>query len=919
MSSIRVRSIERLTLAAAILVAGACGGSGPTCGGCGGGCLAPLPTDYAGVRIDNGVTMRVSKDGFDFINQNWQKVIAQVTTNPIVVNMPCSSTTVSVPLLGNRPVWYCDQNTNKRCDTGEACTITVKLTNIVITPQPVTNPPVPTGRIDLTAVMEINTGDIGLSVCAIDAFGVCVCDLKCFASFDSTRGSRRNENFVAPVTLSVDTKWGRLTRFEVGQISGINQLESADLTLRPVSSCTGFVCSIFDIDFIKRLIMDQFLKPQLNQRVKDAVDSQACRGCTAGANCSAGPLEGTCCPPTGSSCNSSNRCIDDANGACLPRLLGVQGAMDFSTLGGFGTGLGGGGLPMLAALGGSVSSDDGLSLGMVTGAEAAIAAPCAVDLPPPAPKRLAPPDFEKIAAEPRLAATGYHLAFGVSQYYLDTMMHGIHRAGGMCVAITSRTSAFLSTGTFKVLLPSLGLIAGTPTRDAPVMIVLRPQKAPTFVVGDGEVDPVTKKAKVSDLLTLTMNDVGLDFYALVDDRFARIFSLIVDVRFPLSMIIEGGCQNPTPPPGTGAQGQKLTLVLGDLKQLFTNIRVANAALIAEDPAVLGQLIPMVIGLAEPALAGALKPIDVPDMNGFLVKLTALRGIVPTGVAGQYEHVGAFAALRFLGGPCSGFSPRTQARLVESRMPAESEMRLGGGRPLPWPAAVIDVAADGDGRPVEHAWRVNGGLWSQWQNGPTLVVEHPAFLAQGRHTIDVRSQAAGDSDTIEAVPARVSFLVDWQAPQIELTPHRDRGILEVRATDAVTPDDRIQFAYRLGDGPVTDFGPRRPVSLAASEASGGRVEVFARDEAGLVRSAIWRMSVGRGPDRPVEESSAIEARGCAAAGGAALPGAAVLLAAMGRRTRRPFKARGGRSFSSALPRDLSGASQVVDGPRGGSAT
>jgi uncharacterized protein (TIGR03382 family) len=697
------------------------------------------------------------------------------------------------------------------------------------------------------------------------------CTLKCHANFSSARSGTPYESFSVPIDFSIDAKWGHLTRIELGDPKGIDQIDASDLRIGIDSGiCSNIACGLADIGFIKKFVVDQFIKPQIKKLVNEQADKATCRVCSKGANCTA-PLEGSCCP-SGSTCQDKV-CEDAATKRCLPRMIGMQGGLQTSGLtGSLGAPSGDSGtIPMLVAAGATVASDSGLTLGFIAGARAAVASPCVGDLPPPPSRTVTVPRFEA------LGPAGHHVGFAVSQHYLETFAYQLHRSGGMCLSIGSATSDALSTGTMKILLPSLGVVAGE--KDATMRVVLRPTQAPVLTVGEGTFDPVTKKP-VKPLLSLSLEDVVVDFYAYVEDRHVRLFTLRVDFKLPFSLIVEGGCSGQ----GTAA-AQSVTLALGDLKQLVTNVRASNSEILDEDPQVLSQLIPLIVGLAEPSLAKAIKPIPLPDVNGLLIKINSLKGVVPASKPDAFEHLAGFAQLRLKGGVCASFAPRTIATLLESRIPP-SEEGAGVGRAVVWPVAVLGVTAESAGRAVEHAYRVNGGFWSTWLPGPTLTVTHPAFLVQGAHTIEVRSQVVDDPDTIEPVPAQVTFLVDTLGPEIAFQVDRARNLLEVSARDAVTPEDRLLFAYRLGDERESAYGRVRPVDLSAIERAGGSVEVFSRDEAGNVGSRTFRVPVARvtsiasrSESRPAAVDSNAEAAGCSSAGssGVSAIGALLLLA------------------------------------------
>ena len=63
-------------------------------------------------------------------------------------------------------------------------------------------------------------------------------------------------------------------------------------------------------------------------------------------------------------------------------------------------------------------------------------------------------------------------------------------------------------------------------------------------MGEGTYDPVTKKP-IKPLLLVTLPDLSIDFYAMIDDRQVRLFTLTADISLPLSLIFEG-CDKVTP-------------------------------------------------------------------------------------------------------------------------------------------------------------------------------------------------------------------------------------------------------------------------------------------------------------------------------------------------------------------------------------
>jgi len=308
----------------------------------------------------------------------------------------------------------------------------------------------------------------------------------------------------------------------------------------------------------------------------------------------------------------------------------------------------------------------------------------------------------------------------------------------------------LNTGLFKTFLPSLGNLATVDGKDAPMMIVMRPASAPTVAIGKGTFDPVTKKP-IDPLITLSMPNVSIDFYAMLSDRYARLFTLTADIALPLSLIFEG-CDSVTP-------------AIGDLKMLITNIHTANSEILAEDPMVLTDLIPAVIGLAEPAVTSALKPFALPALGSFKLKVNEVKGLGAISGTANYNHLGIYATLLPLNGQCATGAPLTTVALKRSVIP-DAKLMVATGKGLPWPQAVLDVHALGQNGTPEFAYRVDHGTWTTFLAAPNdeLLVEHPAFLFQGLHHIEVRSRMAEDPHGISN-PASVGFMVDWDPPSV----------------------------------------------------------------------------------------------------------------------------------------------------------
>lgn len=882
MRSVRV-SHTRILVALLLGIAACSGGSGG--GGplsCGGGCMQPLPSQYDGPKTNNAVNAKISGAGFDYLNANWAQLLTAFTTNPIHIPIACAPQ--NLPLVGT--TYICDQNLDK-CGSASSCDVVVTIENFALTPNDA--PAQDTGIVHGTATLIIQTGNIYLRT-DDDSLGECLwlSGLQGHINFDSTRSAPPDYTLAVDVDFSLDGRTDpvhpQLT-FDVANIQGLDQIDAADLSMGGDNNCGSIYFGLGnfltqDVPAITNFIIQQ-LQGTLQDQIHKAVEKQKCRKCGTGLPaCPTGQNGGS-----DSYCDSnSGTCLSNADNTCVPITLGIEGLVQPGQL------LGKYGVPpdasmaISAVAGGSVSSagpgspGTGLTLGVIGGAQSETGdpphlAPCVPDLPAPTGTAPAVPDFDGQSPVP-----GYHVGIGVSDFFMNQGAYEAHRSGTMCISIDGDTIQLLNTGLFKTFLPSLGLLAGSSTQDAPMLVALRPLQAPTIDIGAGTFDPVTKKP-IDPLLTVTMHDVVIDIYALIEDRWSRLFTMTLDVQLPLSLIIDGCPQGVTP-------------ALGDLKNLITITHApSNSELLAEDPAVLQGLIPAVISLAQPALATALKPINVPAVNGFTLHLDGMLGIgnravLADGGPGTYDDLGVFGEIA-QEGVCDAMSVHTQASLAEAFIPTAAQMHPAPGQNLPWPSAKVRVDATGYDGEVEYGYRVDDGLWTTFKPGPVLTVSDPRFLIEGHHTIEVRGRPAHGKGISDPNPAKVDFLVDWASPAVKIA--RDAsGAFAVNALDNVSGPQVLQYRYAVGDGNFSAWGPARPIDAQAIE-DAGKLTVEVKDEAGNVGTTTWRGAAavatsGITPPKGSELKGG-PTGGCSTGGGSALAGLLALGLVLAARRRR----------------------------------
>ncbi|MBM4784267.1 MAG: hypothetical protein GQE15_41895 [Archangiaceae bacterium] len=808
-----------------------------------GGCAAlqPIPTGrYSGPKNDNAVNIRLSPQGINYLNSNWE-VLAEMFApgRTLSVGVPCTVQNVNV--VGD--IAIADMG-GMNC-TGESCgrqdgecnatgakadlpaNVAIQITGFSLVPRA-------PNAIEAQVQLSVDTSTI-LAASKSANFLACIglSRMKCGVRFNTAARSPNDNRLKATVTFSIDQKWDKLLAFSISSISGSDVcgasgapmppecLQPEDITLSGQNTCGDIYCDTLDVGVIKGTIL-RLISPLLQTQIRSTLATQSCESC--------GGMGMPPCPTVGTATSvcQANVCKDAAdNTKCVPRFLGVEGRMNLgATLGAFGAPPNAQ-MDLSFAAGSSVTVDQGLSFGTRVGVKAVNVAPCVAPNAAPPIVAVSAPNFDMEAPSRMLPDGGttrsYHAAIGLSSPFLNLTFHEAQQAGALCLQLDTNNVGLINTGLFKTFLPSLGKLATRDGKDAPMMVALRPGRAPTIVVGEGTVDPVTKRP-IKPLITLALTDLSIDFYAMIDDRYARLFTLTADISLPLSLIFEG-CDKVTP-------------AIGDLKMLITNVRTANSEMLAEDPKVLEDLIPAVIGLAEPAVAGGLSAFSLPSLGNFKLRITGVKGISQIAGTETYNHLGLFAELLPPMAACAVTAPRTIATLRASEVPTAAQMRLVGKK-LTWPVALLDVQSVSKEGTTTFSAKIDDGLWSEFlpaENG-VLRVSHPRFLIQGQHTISVRSRVEEDPHGISE-PVQVPFFIDWDAPEVKLSVDRESDLVIVKARDVLTPVDQLQYAYAVGDAVPGPFGAARDISLSAIEAQGG-VRVLVKDATGNVGEARYR--------------------------------------------------------------------------------
>ncbi|MBL8956010.1 MAG: hypothetical protein JNK82_34870 [Myxococcaceae bacterium] len=863
-----MRHQAKLTFVVAVWVVG-CSTGGGTSGGC--AALAPIPgtAGYTGPKTDNTVNLQLSPEGINYVNANWRQLVGLFAPGEtLTLPIPCDTTNVSV--VGN--IVYADQGDsngasangrlNGNCTGDVPAQVRVTITDFNLTPVQGAN-----GGISGSISVTIDTGRIYVNT-ENDNHIACLglAAAKCSLRYNTAAQSPNTNTVGATIRFSIDQRWDKRLALRIDkplrgtQVCGSmgaqarpNCLDADDIDIDGENLCGDILCFLASWDALKELIL-QLVSPALQGQIETTIEKQLCQQCGTGL---------PACPRIGnvqSTC-TDGVCNDAAMNRCVPRFLGVEGRV------GLGTTMSAFGVPANAALdmalfagaSFSVDSTNAINLGTRGGLAAVEVAPCVAPAPLPDAGSMSVPAFRAEAPPVSPTNPAYHMALGVSSPFINQAFHQAHQGGVLCLNLSSATVGLLNTGLFKTFLPSLGKLTTRDGKDAPMLVVLRPGSPPEAKVGAGGTSP---------LITLTMKNVSIDFYASIDDRYARLFTLKLGINLPLSMTFSG-CTKVTP-------------AIGELKNVITKpdgtactspadcVETSNSEILAEDPKVLADLIPAVIGLAEPALASALAPIDLPDLGPFKLRVNAAKGINQIGTSGAFEHLALYATMMPTGMACATLAPRVTAELKNSLMPTAEEMRLKG-QPLVWPTAVIAVSALGVPGTPEYQVRIDNGLWSEFKpanSAGELWVSHPSFLLQGLHKIEVQGRVAEAPHGV-GVPMVVPFMVDWEAPELSFTLDRRADRLVLKAHDVITPADKLEYSYRVGEGAWSSYGAAREIQLSAIEVQGG-VTARVRDQQGNVGERAWRVPTlserPRADEPDVLAAPAEQGSGCSTAAG-----------------------------------------------------
>jgi hypothetical protein len=485
---------------------------------------------------------------------------------------------------------------------------------------------------------------------------------------------------------------------------------------------------------------------------------------------------------------------------------------------------------------------------------------------------LTPPtgiDFIGAAGEAGLPTiANYQIGIAIAAEFINKALYDTFNSGALCLNVGSSLTSYLATDTFQsTFLFSLAYL--THQENKPMMVVLRPKTPPTVEIGLG--------TEASPLLAITMKQLQLDFYANIEDRPVRLFSLTVDlVGLPINLAFDPAKSTVTPSLGTPTTG---------LAQAFQNPVVSNCEMLdSSDCGSVAMLLSQLIGLIGQPLNAALnKPITLPTFSGLALGVESARGAVPATSGPGYQQLALFASL----GPAMMDTARvhTTAQLVQAVIPTLAQI-TGTERQEPY--AIVQAAGASPRTSsfagYEYMYSVDGGFWSVWTQSSPFEVHDPVLVLQGKHQISIKAREIGVPLSEDPSAATVELDVDYQPPKVKFqvdtstTPSR----LLTLASDVVWSNNQLTYQYSLDGASWSSPGPAQVYTLSELQ-SHRSLAVKVTDGAGLSATATYgapRMPAAPAGATPLSTGgnasvagANARATGCAQGG---VPGAALML-------------------------------------------
>jgi hypothetical protein len=744
------------------------------CGGDGCACVSPIPGGFPPEeRVANAVQVRVSDTGIAALEADPGALIGGLVGDGGAV------ITFDVPPSCGDPKICCDSNDNLITPCGP---ILIDLDERPGDPPRLELSPVQgQSRLDLVVRARLKT---------VNDLPIIYSGISCNVRVDTEMAGVPSLRLVADLSFTQDPDAGT-TRIEVGDVA-VHDIDNGDISISG-----GILCALGDA--FKGLFIDDLIDG-LADSVRDAISDQLCKQCPGGTDDECGPFATGC---EGGVCmKEGGECLQELGIAGRLAAHNLLGALSPGTLGA---------IDLYQVAGGYATTDGGgIALGLLGGAlpGGQERDRCGPSAAPPAPVSIAQSAFFAGNTRPDTGAP-FDFALGVHHHDIDLIGWAAYDGGFLCLNIGTGAIDLLTTETLVLVMPSvIDLMHG---RVGPIVLGLRPQAPPIIVLGENTfVEGGGGNVSIDEpLLDITLPELDIDFYTMVDDQYIRVMTLRADVHLPIGLEVTG-------------EGE-LQPVLGDLGDAFTNLSVRNSEALLESPEELADKFPALLALALPLVADGLGTFALPELGGLTMRVDAITTVEDNAFLAIF---GTFD----LGSSAAAAPVRTEARLLEVTVPPTSaflaprrdrqlrptvRLALGGQR------------TDGVPANLEWAFRVDGGLWSPYTRSPEVELSREVFWLQGRHRIEVRAREVGKPETTDPNPVLLEPVIDTLPPRAVFSQPSPDAVW-VMGTDNVSKG-RLAASYRIGGGAWQPI--ELPAAVELGGASPAALEVRLVDEVG----------------------------------------------------------------------------------------
>lgn len=816
---------------------------GDSCGDCG-DCGDAGPYTYDGDVQNDAVQIQVTNSLFNFVNHNIYELLEAVAGDALPIDNGIAK--VCIPKDTDIEVTKLCRNvdTSGPC-AGTGCALNVEIGNIAITPE------APNGlKISVTGVKAY--GDISASYSSCDTIKVSTGG----GGISLTVGMkfRKNSEYPTGSEDKVELYLGGSNDFA---IDGVGNL-SLGTRCRNCSTINKGLCAAGGWTLG---VAASIATSIVGGMIDDQIGAISCRACDTNADCGKGATCGG-----GGVCNYPNKPFGQL---CQGVQLGMDAQVDATGLLSSIDPSASASLGLGAWLGNVYANpNEGIGFGARLGASPTPSNLCVPARPYPLSNsnscrngkncpRLSVLEGGTIDGQP------YHLGIGIAMGGLNQVLWSAYSSGALCLSIGGDSDAIdgldmLNTDLIGVFVGSLTSLTNGVAK--PLMIQLRPQQEP-------RVEFKEDRGQGAELDVL-IPKLALDFYTVVDQRYARVFTLTADIKLPL---------------GVKAENNQLEIAIGELADLLDpdTISVTNVDMISQrEVESLVANLPTVIEAAAGGLLGddLIPPIELPDMMGIRLDLMG-AGLKVLEEGGTPAALGIFAALAFEDGSGgwieSNLEPEIASLNIDMKDPRDLRADLAARRVADqsfsyhdlMPQITADMKVVGAGLAddeIEYAYSINDGPWSFWKTGPTIRINNPILAAESKYTVRVTARRAGDPTTGSKSHAFFEFVNDYTAPKGTLRASGPHVIID--AEDNVYDIEELTMRTRLNSGAWSERTAIAPIDISQELAQHDRVvvDVSLEDPSGNAR--VIRRTFGEKAPAAATQNVGANADGCSSGEG-----------------------------------------------------